>query len=935
MRRLLSLLLLFFITAQLSAAPHAGEFFTFKQPDGSSVEVRVWGDEFYQRVESLNGYTLIRDENGWITYADVTADGSKLISTGERYTGSSRSTAPDHGKIGVKLSGEARLAAVKSSPFYLGEKSRSSRALIKDPVLGPVVGLTILIDFSDQSSAIPAATLEDFLNKKGFNQYSCVGSVRDYYSDVSGGKVDYTNIVTAFYRAKKPKSYYDANEQAGAKAIELIKEAVNGVKNQVDFSKLTKRNGAAIALNVLYAGDPTYGWAKGLWPHQFQLNNYSVGGYTFDKYQITNISNSLKLSTFCHENGHMVGQWPDLYDYKSDGTGASGVGSYGLMCFMGDPKNPVPPNAYFRYLVGWDELTDITTTPEGTLLTLNSNKNEAYIYKNKYNSREKFVIESRINEGRSQSLPSEGMLIWHIDESQTHNDFEQMTSSQHYMVSLEQADGNFSLEKVVTSGVHAGDASDAFTTTNGDKFTDETSPNAKWWSGSKSGLHIANISAAGAQMTFTIGEQQVVTHTIEASAGAGGSISPEGSVTVADGGVQEFRFNVEDGYVVEDVKVNGTSEGSAPTYTFRNVTSNQTIHVTFAVDNSLLITSPNGGEELALGKPFTITWSGEITSGAKLELLRNGSVVEVIAEDVTGSEYIWNIPSDIAESSSYTIKISEGSESDKSDATFAIKDIIISDNLLTFADWYVIQDSYSGEQASDAKLDTTGLTDGWIGGEFLIGKKDTVNEIYPYASLVTELKDTIPNVTALTVTYKSSENYNVVLDQEGIDTLGESYLAELPASGNSWKTVMVSIDDFKQPTWIGANTTPLDLSKVNSISFSINDSYGINTDFKVKNLQLYGYEYVEPVAINQTIVNSANALTITGINRESLQLSVKHAGSYKVELFNLAGRKIAVSQSDLTVGMNNVPFSTSLASQVYILRISSNQATTLQRIVVK
>lgn len=935
MRRLLSLLLLLLVTGQLCAAPHAGELFNFKQPDGSFVEVRVWGDEFYQRVESVNGYTLIRDENGWITYADVTADGAKLISTGERYDGTSRSAAPNHGKRAVKLSAEARLAAVKASPFYVEDQSRSSRALIKEPVLGNVVGLTILVDFSDQASAIPASTLEDFLNKKGFSEYGCVGSVRDYYSDVSGGKADYTNIVTAFYRAKKPKSYYDGNFQAGATAIELIKEAVDGVKNQVDFSKLTKRGGAAIALNVLYAGDPTYGWAKGLWPHQFQLNNYVVDGYTFNKYQMTNISNSLKLSTFCHENGHMVGQWPDLYDYKSDGTGASGIGSYGLMCFMGDPKNPVPPNAYFRYLVGWDELTDITDTPEGTLLSLNSNKNEGYIYTNLYNSREMFVIESRVNEGRSKSLPSEGMLIWHIDGRQNNNDFEQMTKANHYMVSLEQADGKFSLEKVTTSGVHAGDATDAFTATNGDKFTDSSFPDAKWWSGSSSGLHIANISAAGSQMTFTIGEQQVVQHTIEATAGNGGSISPEGAVAVADGGVKEFSFTPDEGYVVADVKVNGTSEGAPSTYTFRNVTSDQTIHVTFSVDNSLRIVSPNGGEELALGKPCTIQWSGEISSGAKLELLRNGTVVQVIAESVTGSEYIWDIPSDIAESGSYTIRISEGSESDVSDAVFAIKDIIISDNLLNFADWYVIKDSYTGTNASDAKLDTTGLSEGWIGGEFQIGEKDTANDIYPYASLVTELKDTIPNVTAVTITYKSSEPYNIVLDQEGLDTLGESYLANLPASGGSWKTVMLSIDQFKQPGWIGTNTTDLNLAKVNSLSFSISDAYGVSTAFRVKNLQLYGYEYVKPVAISSVAALSGRALAVQGVQRETLQLTVAKAGSYRVELFNLAGRMITASQVDCTAGLNTVPLSGSLASQVYILKISGKEANLLQRVVLK
>ena len=46
-------------------------------------------------------------------------------------------------------------------------------------------------------------------------------------------------------------------------------------------------------------------------------------------YQITNIGTELTLGTFCHENGHMVCDYPDLYDY---GYESSGVGAYCLMC---------------------------------------------------------------------------------------------------------------------------------------------------------------------------------------------------------------------------------------------------------------------------------------------------------------------------------------------------------------------------------------------------------------------------------------------------------------------------------------------------------------------------------------------------------------------------------------------------------------------------
>ena len=67
----------------LNAAPVDGEIFTLPQPDGSRVNVRIWGDEFYQVVESLDGYTLIRDPaNSFICYARLSQDATTLLSTG-------------------------------------------------------------------------------------------------------------------------------------------------------------------------------------------------------------------------------------------------------------------------------------------------------------------------------------------------------------------------------------------------------------------------------------------------------------------------------------------------------------------------------------------------------------------------------------------------------------------------------------------------------------------------------------------------------------------------------------------------------------------------------------------------------------------------------------------------------------------------------------
>ncbi|HJW33469.1 MAG TPA: PKD domain-containing protein [Holophagaceae bacterium] len=72
------------------------------------------------------------------------------------------------------------------------------------------------------------------------------------------------------------------------------------------------------------------------------------------------------------------------------------------------------------------------------------------------------------------------------------------------------------------------------------------------------------------------------TYTITASAGANGSISPSGAVTVASGNSQSFTISPNAGYVVSAVTVDGVSKGAITTYTFSNVTAAHTISASFA-----------------------------------------------------------------------------------------------------------------------------------------------------------------------------------------------------------------------------------------------------------------------------------------------------------------------------------------------------------------
>ena len=86
-------------------------------------------------------------------------------------------------------------------------------------------------------------------------------------------------------------------------------------------------------------------------------------------------------------------------------------------------------------------------------------------------------------------------------------------------------------------------------------------------------------------------------HTITASAGPDGSISPEGAVSVGHGQSQTFTVTPDAGYRVDTVLVDGEPETlTGDTYAFENVTRDHTIDVTFTVKTyTLAYTAGPGG----------------------------------------------------------------------------------------------------------------------------------------------------------------------------------------------------------------------------------------------------------------------------------------------------------------------------------------------------
>lgn len=98
-----------------------------------------------------------------------------------------------------------------------------------------------------------------------------------------------------------------------------------------------------------------------------------------------------------------------------------------------------------------------------------------------------------------------------------------------------------------------------------------------------------------------------VTYTINSTAGSGGTISPQGSVTVEHGSSRTFTISPNTGYHVSDVRVDNVSVGAVTTYTFSNITANHTITASFAINTYTITSNAESGGSISPSGTITVS----------------------------------------------------------------------------------------------------------------------------------------------------------------------------------------------------------------------------------------------------------------------------------------------------------------------------------------
>ncbi len=490
---------LFLLCLKAYSAPHWGQDHIFKQPDGSEVTLKLFGDEHYMRAETPDGYTVIRDEStGWISYAEVSVNGQRLVSTGVHYVPANNSSNTQtiqatSSTLGlekhIRLSGDV-IKGLREEKRMLYNPEEVMKALTapilaeasSSEVTGNYKGLAILVDFSDEPAVWSEEVLIEMLNGDSFTTNGNNGSLKQYFSDISGGLLEYENVVFGYFRAPKTFAEYEAMDIAtGAQEIlGFVLEEID--KSGFDFSTLSIKDGRIQAINLMHTGKPQ-DWAEGMWHHASSYWGFSADGVSSGRYNTSPINNNLGIGVIAHENGHMIGGWPDTYKYNRD-TGPDGIGAFDLMCNYGSSTNPVVPNPYFRWLAGWTTPIDISDSRAA--FSRPANDNTIYKYTRPDNEREFFILEVVKRKGRRDRFPDEGLTIWHIDQDGNNQ-------TTYHETFLEHANNN--IETHYGATWHKGGT---------EWFDKNTAPNSRWRDGDDSGLQIYNISAAGSTMSFNV-----------------------------------------------------------------------------------------------------------------------------------------------------------------------------------------------------------------------------------------------------------------------------------------------------------------------------------------------------------------------------------------------------------------------------------------------
>jgi immune inhibitor A len=378
--------------------------------------------------------------------------------------------------------------------------------------------IAILVKFSDKPSHVSPVSFDSLLY--GINGHT----LRNYYNEVSRGTLDIVTVnfpsTLGWMDVPQPYSYYVNGEKGFGSypnnAQKLAEDAIAAANSVVDFSQYDNDgDGYVDGLFIIHAG-PGYeftGNYDDIHSHAWStstpqlVDGVYASGYSMEP-EYWQSPGDMTCGVYAHEAGHAIFGLPDLYDYGYD---SEGLGAWSLMAggSWNGPlgSSPAHPDAWSLYQMGFATRVNIISDAVAVNIPAVQDSVKIFrLWKNGTGSSEYFLVENRQLSGYDTYLPGDGLLIYHIDESQYGNNnqwYPGHTSTGNYKVALEQADGLWQLERNQSSG----DENDPYPgLTNNRSFDNSSTPNSKTYYGVRTYVGVTNISSSASTMTadFTV-----------------------------------------------------------------------------------------------------------------------------------------------------------------------------------------------------------------------------------------------------------------------------------------------------------------------------------------------------------------------------------------------------------------------------------------------
>ena len=456
-------------------------------------------------------------------------------------------------------------------------------------VSGDLPLLAVLTLFADSPDPAPD---DDDLRQLLFTGPATNGTLREFYSEVSGGRLNIAGDVTPWVRTSVTlaEAVGDNFGLGGdARLGDHIVEALTDLDAGTDFGQFDNDgpdnipnsgddNGTVDAMAVYFLEVAASCGGAGPWPHFFGISGWTGqpfetndsrpggGNVQIDPYFIQSIvacsgDELTGIATVAHELGHLLGL-PDLY-HPVDGIQPAqrrwvigcwslmAAGSWGCGDVSAGPAavRPTHPGAWEKQRLGWlDEIQEVS----GSLVqvTLPLVQTSRKILQVNIGSGERLLIENRGKIGFDRDLPASGVLVYRVNDNIPFRPGP--TDPRVYRVQLLEADGDSALVKTAPEGGDRGEAGDAWGAIGHGSLTNTTEPSTRHDSGmgEESEVNLFRIAVSdGVAQVLISTERMELTRLVDFLL-----LNGEGDLTTEERAFLDARNNGNGRYDVGDLR---------------------------------------------------------------------------------------------------------------------------------------------------------------------------------------------------------------------------------------------------------------------------------------------------------------------------------------------------------------------------------------------